>query len=76
MKKQWKGRWEKKLKKPEENKFTVTVKMLSWEFNLNWKYVCTDQNNDKNKKTFLYPIHSSHNFLNWWKAIKTMTLKL
>ena len=33
----------------EESKVTVMIKRLSREFNSYWKFVCTDENNDKNK---------------------------
>ena len=56
----------------EENKLTVTIKRSLWEFNLFWKFICTDKNNEKNKTNF----HFSYNFLNYWKTIKPMTLKL
>ena len=42
---------EKKTRKSiEENTFTDMVKRLSWGFNLNYKFLCTDENSDKNKK--------------------------
>ena len=31
----------------EENKQKVTIKRLVWEFNLYWKFMCADKNNDK-----------------------------
>ena len=36
----------------EENKKKVTIKILVWEFNLHWKFMGTDKNNDKNKTKF------------------------
>ena len=33
----------------EESKVTAMIKRLSREFNSYWKFVCTDENNDKNK---------------------------
>ena len=33
----------------EESKVTVMIKRLSREFNSYWKFVCTDENNGKNK---------------------------
>ena len=35
----------------EETIFTVMIKLVLWEFNLYWKFMCTDENNDENKKT-------------------------
>ena len=35
----------------EENKYKVKIKRLVWEFNLYWKFMCTDKNNDKNKNS-------------------------
>ena len=32
----------------EENKQKVTIKRLACEFNLYWKFICRDRNNDKN----------------------------
>ena len=48
-KKQWNCRWEKISKAIEENKFTVTIKILLWEFNLYYKLMYTAENNDKSK---------------------------
>ena len=39
-----------KRKVKEENKLTVTMKRLLRAFNLYWKFMCTDENHDKNKK--------------------------
>ena len=36
-------------------KLTVTIKRLSWEFNLYWKVMSKDEDNDKNKKNILPP---------------------
>ena len=32
------------------NKVTVIIKRLLWEFNLYWKFMCMDKNNDKNNE--------------------------
>ena len=49
----------------EENKLIVTIKIISWEFNLYWKFMCTDKNNDKVKTNLPPPtFHSSYSFLN------------
>ena len=34
----------------EENEFTIMIKRFLWEFNLYWKFLCTDESNDKNKR--------------------------
>ena len=39
----------------EENKLTVLIKRLLWEFNLNWKFTCADKNNDNNKTNLSSP---------------------
>ena len=39
----------------EENKMRVMMKRLLCEFNLYWKFMCTDKNNDKNKKKLPHP---------------------
>ena len=40
----------------EENKLTVMIKNILCEFDLFWKFMCTDENNDKNKTNlFLTP---------------------
>ena len=36
-------------------KLTVTIKRLSWDFNLYWKLISKDEDNDKNKKNILPP---------------------
>ena len=54
---------EKKVSKAiEENKLTVMIKGLSWEFNLYWKFMCADENNNKNKTNLPQPLTLS--FLN------------
>ena len=41
---------DKKMSKAiEENKLIVTIKRPLWEFNLYWKFMCRDKNDDKNK---------------------------
>ena len=40
---------EKTSKAIEENKLTVMVKILLWDFNLYWKFMSTDENSDKSK---------------------------
>ena len=46
----------------EKNKQKVTIKRLVREFNLYWKFLCTNKNNDKNKTNFSPPLF--HSFLN------------
>ena len=54
---------EKKVSKAiEENELTVMIKGLSWEFNLYWKLMCADENNNKNKTNLPQPLTLS--FLN------------
>ena len=36
-------------KTTEENNMTVTIKILFWEFNSYWKFMCTGKNNGKSK---------------------------
>ena len=55
-KKQWACKWERMTKAIENNKLTVMRKRLLWECNLYWKFMFTDENNDKNKKN-LHPLH-------------------
>ena len=38
-----------------EDKLTITIKRLLREFNLYWKLMCTDKNNDQNKTNLLPP---------------------
>ena len=60
----------------EENKLTVWITRLLWEFNWYWKFMCADKNNDKNKTSLpSIPFHSSYLFLNCWKTSKPMSLK-
>ena len=48
---------EKKVSKAiEENELTVMIKGLSWEFNLYWKLMCADENNNKNKTNLPQPL--------------------
>ena len=63
------------IKVKGENKLTVTVKILLWEFNIYWKFMCTDKNNKKKTNLPPLPFHSSYSFLNCWKTTKPMTLK-
>ena len=50
-------RWEKMGKAIEENELTVLIKILLWAFNIYWKFMCMDENNDKNKaKLNLFPL--------------------
>ena len=42
-KKQWTCRWEKMSKAVEQNKLTVLIKWLLWEFNVYRKFMCTDE---------------------------------
>ena len=60
-------------KETEENNFTITINTLLREFNLYFKFMCADKNNDNNK-TNVPPLsfHSSYSFLNCWKAAKTL----
>ena len=37
----------------EEYNLTAVIKRLLWEFELYWEFMCTSENNDKNK-TNLY----------------------
>ena len=39
----------------EKNKLTVTIKRFLREFSLYWTFVCTDENNDKNKTNLPSP---------------------
>ena len=34
----------------EENELTVLIKRLLCEFSKYWKFMCTDENSDKNKR--------------------------
>ena len=61
-------------KATKENYLTVTIKRILWTFNLRWKFMCTDENKKKNKKSLL-PFRSSCSFLNYWKNTKPMALK-
>ena len=54
-KKKWNCRWEKISEAIKENKLTVAVKRLLWEFNFYWKFMCTDKYNNKNKPAYLSP---------------------
>ena len=46
----------KKMSKAmEENKFTVMIQRLLWEFKLHWEFMCTDENKNKNKMNLLFP---------------------
>ena len=49
-KKQWSGRWEKIRKALKENKLTVMIRRLLWQFSLYWKFMCTGKDSDRNKK--------------------------
>ena len=51
----------------EENKLTVMIKRILWEFKSYWKFMCTNKDYDKNKKNVPpYPSpHSSYSFLNY-----------
>ena len=57
----------------EENKQNITTKRIVREFNLYWKFMCTDKNNDNNKTNL--PPATFHSFLNCRKTTKFMTLK-
>ena len=64
---------EKKMSKAiEENKLTVTIKKIMWEFSLYWKFMCMDKTNDKNKASLPHPLslHSSYCFPNSRKTTK------
>ena len=39
----------------EENKLTVMIKNILWEFDLFWEFMSTDENNDKNKTNLFFP---------------------
>ena len=39
----------------EENKLTAMIKNILCEFDLFWKFMCTDENNDKNKTNLFLP---------------------
>ena len=39
----------------EYNVLTVMIKIRLWEFNLYWKFMCTDEKNDRNKETSPLP---------------------
>ena len=39
----------------EENKFTVMIQRLLWEFKLHWEFMSTDENKNKNKMNLLFP---------------------
>ena len=60
----------------EENKQKFKLKRLAREFNLCWKFICTNKNNDKNKMN-IHPsrFYPSYSFLNCWKTTKSRTLK-
>ena len=47
------------IKTIEENKLTVTIKRLSCEFNLFWKFICLNKNNDQNKTNLPLPPSTS-----------------
>ena len=52
-------------KETEENNFTITINILLREFNLYFKFMCADKNNDNNKANVPpLPFHSSYSFLN------------
>ena len=70
-KKQWTYKWEKMSKAIEKNKLTVMIKMLLWEFNSYWKFMCTKENNDKNKSNL-----PPSPFLNYWKTTKPKVCNL
>ena len=55
-------------KATEDNKMIVTEKILLWEFNSYWKFMCTSENNGKNKTCVQIPSHSSYSFLNYCKT--------
>ena len=40
----------------EENKQKVTIKRIVWKFNLFWKFIWTDKNNEKNKMNLPSPL--------------------
>ena len=40
----------------EENKLTVMIERPLWEFNLYWKFMCTDEKNNKDKNKTNLPI--------------------
>ena len=46
----------------EEHKYKVMIKRLVWEFNLYWKFMCTDKNNDKNKNPPSTPVYDFSGF--------------
>ena len=68
---------DKKMSKAiEENKLTVKIKRPLWEFNLYWKFMCRDRNDDKNKMNLPPPpFHSSYSVLNCWRITKPTTWK-
>ena len=60
----------------EENNQKVKIKRLVREFNLYWKFICTNKNNDKNKMNIHpSPFYPNYSFLNCWKNTKSLTLK-
>ena len=40
----------------EENKQKVTIKRIVWKFNLFWKFIWTDKNNEKNEMNLPSPL--------------------
>ena len=42
------------IKQQKKKKLTIKIKKLLWEFNLYRKFMCTEENNDKNKEN-LHP---------------------
>ena len=67
---------EKKWVKQWVSRWKVTIKRLVWEFNLHWKFMCTDKIIIRTKQNDLVPsFHSSLSFLNYWKTAKSITLK-
>ena len=43
------------IKQQKKRKLTIKIKKLLWEFNLYRKFMCTEENNDKNKEN-LHPV--------------------
>ena len=67
---------EKKISKARyENKLTVTIKRLSWDSTLYWKFMCTDKNNEKNKTNNHLPLYTPVTAFLIEKTSKPMTLK-
>ena len=60
----------------EKNILTVTIKRFLREFSLYWTFICTDENNDKNKTNLPSPFfHPSKIFINRSKTAESMSLQ-